>query len=73
LTAESFDLSIVNGIYNLNPYRTHVFQELGRVVKTGRTVWSAEIILNEPLPDPVRAAVHLPVVGPSEFRLWGES
>lgn len=51
LTADSFNLAIVNGIFNLNPYRAQLFQELARVVKTGGTVWSAEIILKETLPD----------------------
>jgi SAM-dependent methyltransferase len=49
LAADSFDLAIVNGMFNLNPHRARLFQELARVVKTGGTVWSAEIILKEPL------------------------
>jgi ubiquinone/menaquinone biosynthesis C-methylase UbiE len=51
LAADSFDLAIVNGIFNLNPFRTQLFHELARVVKPGGSVWSAEIILNETLPD----------------------
>jgi hypothetical protein len=45
---------IVNGIFNLNPFRTQLFQELARVVKPGGSVWSAEIILNEQLPEAQR-------------------
>ncbi len=47
----SIDVALVNGIFNLNPYRDQLFRELARVVKTGGTVWSAEIILKAPLPD----------------------
>jgi len=35
LTADSFDLAIVKGIFNLNRYRTQVFHELARVVNAG--------------------------------------
>ncbi len=47
----SIDLVLVNGIFNLNPWREQIFRELARVVKTGGTVWSAEIILRAPLPE----------------------
>ena len=47
----AFDLALVNGIFNLNPFRDHLFRELARVVKVGGKVWSAEIILKERLLD----------------------
>jgi arsenite methyltransferase len=49
LDSGSVDLALVNGIFNLNPERGQLFQELARVVKTGGTLWSAEIILKVPL------------------------
>ncbi len=45
----SFDIAIVNGIFNLNPARTSIFQELARVIRPGGDVWVAELILKEPL------------------------
>ena len=50
LVTGSVDLALVNGIFNLNPQRNQLFRELARVVKSGGTVWSAEIILKDPLP-----------------------
>ena len=49
LDTASIDGVIVNGIFNLNPFRDRLFRELARVVKMGGTVWAAEIILKEPL------------------------
>lgn len=49
LETGSFDLALVNGIFNLNPFRNQLFRELARVVRVGGRVWSAEIILKEPL------------------------
>ncbi|MBI5966213.1 MAG: methyltransferase domain-containing protein [Chloroflexi bacterium] len=46
----SIDVAMVNGIFNLNPAREKIFQELARVMKTGGVVYSAEMILREPLP-----------------------
>jgi len=45
----SIDVALVNGIFNLNPERTAIFQELGRVVKRGGSVYAAELILRQPL------------------------
>ena len=45
----SIDVAMVNGIFNLNPAREKIFQELARVMKTGGVVYSAEMILREPL------------------------
>ncbi|HUY12223.1 MAG TPA: methyltransferase domain-containing protein [Terriglobia bacterium] len=47
---ESIDVALVNGIFNLNPAREAVFLELGRVVRSGGAVYSAELILSKPLP-----------------------
>ena len=46
----SVDVAMVNGIFNLNPSREKIFAELARVMKTGGVVYSAEMILREPLP-----------------------
>lgn len=51
LETGSIDAVIANGIFNLNPFHDRLFRELARVVKPGGTVWSAEIILKEPLPE----------------------
>ncbi|MBZ5577927.1 MAG: methyltransferase domain-containing protein [Acidobacteriia bacterium] len=45
----SIDVVLVNGIFNLNPNRAAIFRELGRVVKRGGTVFSAELTVREPL------------------------
>lgn len=46
----SIDVALVNGIFNLNPARADIFRELARVVRPGRRVFAAELILKEPLP-----------------------
>lgn len=46
----SIDVTLVNGIFNLNPGREKIFAELARVMKKGGVVYSAEMILREPLP-----------------------
>lgn len=43
------DVAIINGIFNLNPTRDAIFNELARVVRLGGTVFAAELILREPL------------------------
>ena len=40
----SIDVALVNGIFNLNPTRDAIFRELGRVVRRGGVVYSAELI-----------------------------
>ena len=50
LRDKSVDVALVNGIFNLNPARESIFGELGRVVRRGGAVYSAELILKEPLP-----------------------
>lgn len=49
----SVDVAMVNGIFNLNPHRQEIFQELARVVRPGGQLFVAEIILKEPLPSNV--------------------
>ena len=46
----SIDVALVNGIFNLNPDREKIFAELARVMKPGGVLYSAEMILREPLP-----------------------
>jgi SAM-dependent methyltransferase len=50
LTARSVDVVLVNGIFNLNPNRTAVFAEIGRVIRPGGWVYAAELVLTGPLP-----------------------
>lgn len=51
----SVDVALVNGIFNLNPARKAIFQELARVVRQGGSVIVAELILCEQLPQEVVA------------------
>ncbi len=46
LVADSIDLALVNGLFNLNPQRAALFSELARVVRPGGKVYAAEIVLN---------------------------
>ena len=48
------DVVLVNGIFNLNPMRDSIFRELVRVVQQGGTVYAAELILRQPLPQEVQ-------------------
>ncbi len=50
----TIDVVLVNGIFNLNPARDAIFRELARVLRTGGTVFGAELILREPLPQDLR-------------------
>ncbi len=50
---ESVDVALVNGIFNLNPFRQAIFHELARVLKPEGQVFGAELILNAPLPQPL--------------------
>ena len=49
------DVALVNGIFNLNPKREQIFNELARVVRPGGAVFAAELILREPLSAQERA------------------
>ncbi len=53
----SIDVALVNGIFNLNPARAEIFRELARVVRPGGRVYSAELILKEPLPAETQASL----------------
>jgi arsenite methyltransferase len=46
----SVDVALVNGLFNLNPAREAIFQELARLVRPGGSVFAAELILKEPAP-----------------------
>ncbi len=48
------DIALVNGIFNLNPEREAIFQELARVIREGGTVYAAELILKAPLPPEIQ-------------------
>ncbi len=50
LQSASVDVALVNGLFNLNPARRNIFQELARVVRPGGSVFAAELILKEPAP-----------------------
>jgi len=43
----SFDVAIVNGIFNLNPARDAIFRELARVVRREGLLFAAELVLKE--------------------------
>ncbi len=42
---ESFDVVLVNGIFNLNPDRTAIFREMHRVLRPGGQAFVAELIV----------------------------
>ena len=50
------DVALANGIFNLNPEREAIFDELARVVREGGAVYAAELILTEPLSPEVQAS-----------------
>lgn len=54
LDTGSVDVALANGIFNLNPGRDCIFQELARVMCPGGAVYAAELILKEPLPREIR-------------------
>ena len=56
LENNSIDVALVNGIFNLNPARDLIFNELFRVLRPGSTLYGAEIILREPLPPEEQAS-----------------
>ena len=49
LPDRSVDVALVNGIFNLNPNRSAIFRELGRVVGPSGAIYAAELVLREPL------------------------
>lgn len=48
------DVALINGIFNLNPVRHEIFNELARVLRPGGVVYAAELILREPLPPKIQ-------------------
>jgi ubiquinone/menaquinone biosynthesis C-methylase UbiE len=55
LRDSSIDVALVNGIFNLNPFREGIFRELGRVVRPGGHVFGAELILQSALPESLQS------------------
>jgi SAM-dependent methyltransferase len=55
LRDSSVDVALVNGIFNLNPFRDEIFRELARVVRPGGHVSGAELILGSPLPEHLKS------------------
>lgn len=55
LADASVDQALVNGIFNLNPFRDQILSELARIVKPGGSVFGAELVLQAPLPETSRA------------------
>ncbi len=47
--AETMDVVLVNGLFNLNPARHELFAEIFRVIKPGGLVFAAELVLTAPL------------------------
>jgi ubiquinone/menaquinone biosynthesis C-methylase UbiE len=54
LADASVDQALVNGIFNLNPFRDEILSELARIVKPGGCVSGAELILQAPLQESSR-------------------
>ena len=52
----SIDVALVNGIFNLNPRRGLILEELARVLRPGGTLYGAELILENPLPEAAAAS-----------------
>ncbi|HSF80060.1 MAG TPA: methyltransferase domain-containing protein [Anaerolineales bacterium] len=50
LTRGQIDVVLVNGIFNLNPWREAIFHELARLLRPGGRLYAAELILKAPLP-----------------------
>lgn len=48
---EAVDVALANGIFNLNPGRESIFHELARVIKPGGSLYAAEIVLKNELPE----------------------
>jgi SAM-dependent methyltransferase len=44
----SIDIALINGIFNLNPFREKIFLELSRIIRDGGYVYASELILKEP-------------------------
>ena len=51
LATASMDVVLVNGLFNLNPVRDRLFQEMARVLKPGGSLFAAELVFIKPQPD----------------------
>jgi SAM-dependent methyltransferase len=49
------DIVLINGLFNLNPFREAIFREVGRVVRKGGLACAAELTLTGPLPEKMRS------------------
>lgn len=47
-----FDVVLANGIFNLNPFRNKIFEEIRRVLKPAGSVFAAEIVFSMPREHP---------------------
>jgi len=54
-TSASVDAVLVNGIFNLNPFRDAIFSEIARVLRTGGKVFAAELVLREALTEEMKS------------------
>lgn len=54
LASGSVDAVMANGIFNLNPRRAAIFSELGRVTRENGSMFAAELIIAEPLPEELK-------------------
>jgi len=54
----SVDVVLVNGIFNLNPQRSAIMQEIRRVLRPGGSAFVAELVLREPLPSEQLDSAH---------------
>lgn len=45
----SIDVALVNGLFNLNPFRQQAFREIARVLRPGGLLYASELILREPV------------------------
>lgn len=48
---ESFDVVLINGLFNLNPAREAIFRELARVLRVSGRAFVAELVLKAPRAD----------------------
>lgn len=54
LASASADHALVDGIFNLNPFRAQIFLEIARILKPGGTIFAAELVLQAPLDSSAR-------------------
>jgi arsenite methyltransferase len=52
----SVDVVLTNGIFNLNPFRENIFNELALVLRRGGRAYAAELIASEELPQTVKTS-----------------